>query len=180
MLLLHSHFNHQCDLIFGKMINKNLFRVLYIDLYTPTSSPCMVLLETSPTSFLGEVHFFFSGLMAGPTYRPPVRHSNPDTATPLGCSSRFVTLKDVTTGSCTTLIRWTQVELYHAFDSWKLLQNQPNPSSKLAKLCMGYVQRRWWSTLLSACRGNGVARKLAVISRRKPRSSYHFPRSASV
>ena len=38
----------------------------------------MVLLGTSPTSFLGEVHFFFSGLPAGPTYRPLVRHSNPD------------------------------------------------------------------------------------------------------
>ena len=43
----------------------------------------MVLLETFPTSFLGEVwaklFFFFSGLTAGPTYRPLVRHSNPDT-----------------------------------------------------------------------------------------------------
>ena len=28
---------------------------------------------------VGEVLFFFSGLMAGPTYRPPARHSNPDT-----------------------------------------------------------------------------------------------------
>jgi hypothetical protein len=27
----------------------------------------------------GEVQFFFSGLTAGPTYQPPVRHSNPDT-----------------------------------------------------------------------------------------------------
>ena len=48
--------------------------------YTPTSSLCcMDLLGTSPTSFLGEVLFFFSGLTAGPTYQPPVRHSNPDT-----------------------------------------------------------------------------------------------------
>ena len=39
----------------------------------------MVLLGTFPTFFLGEVQFFFSGLEAGPTYRPPVRHSNPDT-----------------------------------------------------------------------------------------------------
>ena len=28
---------------------------------------------------LGEVLFFFSGLMTGPTYRPLVRHSNADT-----------------------------------------------------------------------------------------------------
>jgi len=34
---------------------------------------------------LGEVHFFFSGLAAGPTYHPPVRHSNPDT--PLVCTN---------------------------------------------------------------------------------------------
>ena len=68
-------------------MNNKLFRLLYIDLDTPTSSLCyMVLLETFPTSFLGEVwaksFFFFSGLTAGPTYRPPVRHSNPDTPLP--------------------------------------------------------------------------------------------------
>ena len=44
-------------------MNNKLFRVLYIDLDTPTSSLCyMVLLETFPTSFLGEVwatSFFF-------------------------------------------------------------------------------------------------------------------------
>ena len=32
-----------------------------------------------PNPFLGKVHFFFSGLTAGPTYRPLVRHSNADT-----------------------------------------------------------------------------------------------------
>ena len=46
----------------------------------------MVLLGTSPTSFLGEVHFFFSGLPAGPTYRPPVRHSNPDAPLQKACA----------------------------------------------------------------------------------------------
>ena len=85
-MLLHSHLNHRCLLVFGKIMNNMLFWVLYIDLYTRTSSLCcMVLLGTSPTSFLGEVHFFFSGLPAGPTYWPPVRHSNPDT--PLPCTA---------------------------------------------------------------------------------------------
>ena len=60
MLLLHSNLNHWCLLVFGKIMNNMLFWVLYIDLYTHTSSLCcMVLLRTSPTSFLGEVHFFF-------------------------------------------------------------------------------------------------------------------------
>ena len=47
----------------------------------------MVLLGTPPASFLPNFRgspFFFSGLTAGPTYRPPVRHSNADT--PLGAS----------------------------------------------------------------------------------------------
>ena len=83
MLLSQSHFDHRCHPVFDKIMNYKLFRVLYIDIYTPTSSLCyMVLLETFPTYFLGEVQFFFSGLMVGPTYRPPVRHSDPDT--PLG------------------------------------------------------------------------------------------------
>ena len=32
-----------------------------------------------PNLFSGEGPFFFSGLTAGPTYQPSVRHSNPDT-----------------------------------------------------------------------------------------------------
>ena len=31
-----------------------------------------------PNLFFRQSPFFFSGLTAGPTYRPPVRHSNPD------------------------------------------------------------------------------------------------------
>ena len=42
----------------------------------------LVLLRTSPTSFFSEV-LFFSGLTAGPTYRPLVWHSNPDAPHPL-------------------------------------------------------------------------------------------------
>ena len=54
--------------------------MLYIDLYAPVSSLCcMVLFETSLTSFLGEVLFFFPSLMAGPIYQPLVWHSNADT-----------------------------------------------------------------------------------------------------
>ena len=50
----------------------------------------MDLLGTSPTSFSGEVLFFFSGLTARPTYQPLVQHSNADT--PLlfvGCHGMF-------------------------------------------------------------------------------------------
>ena len=44
----------------SRFLNKMLFRVLYVDLYIHTSSLCcMVLLGTSPTSFFGEVLFFF-------------------------------------------------------------------------------------------------------------------------
>ena len=70
-------------------LNNMLFRGLYIELCIrihTSSLCCMVLLGTSPTSFFGEVLFFFSGLTAGPTYRPPVRHSNPDA--PLKRSSK--------------------------------------------------------------------------------------------
>ena len=78
MLLSHSHLDDRCHL--GKIMNKPVISNAIFDLYTPTSLPCrMVLLGTFPTFFLGEVLFFFSGLEAGPTYRPPVRHSNPDT-----------------------------------------------------------------------------------------------------
>ena len=72
-------------------LNNMLFRELYIDLCIHTSSLCcMVLLGTSPTSFFGEVHFFFSGLTAGPTYRPPVRHSNPDAPLPSSLQATVV------------------------------------------------------------------------------------------
>ena len=65
---------------FGKIMSNPLFQVFYINLYTPTSSlGCMALLKTSPTSFLGEVQFFFSGLTAEPTYWLTVWHSNPNT-----------------------------------------------------------------------------------------------------
>ena len=53
--------------------------MFYIDLHLQAYS----VVWTSQTLFLGKVHFFFSGLTAGPTYRPLVRHSNPDT--PLFC-----------------------------------------------------------------------------------------------
>ena len=81
MLLLHSHLIHQCHLVFGKIMNNTLFRVLNIDLYIHTSPLCcMVLLRTSPTSFFGEVHqksfFFFRS--DGWTYQLPVRHSDSD------------------------------------------------------------------------------------------------------
>ena len=89
-LAFQSHFREKCCcctatlsiIVFAKIMN-NLFWGFMLNLYTHASSLCcMVLLGTSPTSFywiLGEVQFFFSGLSAGPTYRPPVRHSNPDT-----------------------------------------------------------------------------------------------------
>ena len=83
MLLLHSHCEHQWHLVFAKIMNNMLFWGFILKLYTHTSSVCcMVLLGTSPTSFLLNFrgsHFLFSGLTAGPTYRPPVWHSNPDT-----------------------------------------------------------------------------------------------------
>ena len=83
MLLLHSHLGHQCHLVFAKIMNNMLF---ILNPYTHTSSLCcMVLLGTPPTSFLPNFRgspFFFSGLTAGPTYRPLVRHSNPDTPLP--------------------------------------------------------------------------------------------------
>ena len=83
MLLLHSHLEHHWHLIFAKIMNNMLFWGFILNLYTHTSSLCcMVLLGTPPTSFLLNFRgspFFFSGLTAGPTYRPPVRHSNPDT-----------------------------------------------------------------------------------------------------
>ena len=83
MLLLHSHLGHQCHLVFAKIMNNMLF---ILNPYTHTSSLCcMVLLGTPPTSFLLNFRgspFFFSGLTAGPTYRPLVRHSNPDTPLP--------------------------------------------------------------------------------------------------
>ena len=63
MLLLHSHLNHWCLLVFGKIMNNMLFWVLYIDLCTRTNSLCcMVLLRTSSTSFLGKVQFFFQAI----------------------------------------------------------------------------------------------------------------------
>ena len=46
----------------------------------------MVLLRTSPTSFLLNFRgspIFFSGLTAGPTYQPLVWHSNPNTPLPM-------------------------------------------------------------------------------------------------
>ena len=74
--------------------------MLYIDLYTRTSSLCcMVLLGTSPTSFLGEVQFFFSGLPAGPTYWPLVWHSNSD-APLTTCTVLFYLLHNVSHGDC--------------------------------------------------------------------------------
>jgi hypothetical protein len=36
-------------------------------------------MDTSRTFFFWQGPFFFSGLTAGPTYRPLVQHSNPDT-----------------------------------------------------------------------------------------------------
>ena len=38
-----------------------------------------MLYHTHPNLFSGEGPFFFSSLMAGPTYQPSVWHSNPNT-----------------------------------------------------------------------------------------------------
>jgi hypothetical protein len=72
--------DHQCHLLFGKIMNNQAVRVLYVDLLY--SYELTVLYRPPwdlPNHFLGEVLFFFSGLTAGPTYQPLVRHSNPDT-----------------------------------------------------------------------------------------------------
>ena len=63
-LTFQGHFREKCYYCTATLIIDGmsimLFWVLYIDLYTHTSSLCcMVLLRTSPTSFLGEVLFFF-------------------------------------------------------------------------------------------------------------------------
>ena len=44
-----------------------------------------------PNPFLCKVQFFFSGLTAGPTYRPLVRHSNADTPLLLQCFTVITT-----------------------------------------------------------------------------------------
>ena len=64
MLLLHSHCEHQWHLAFAKIMNNMLFWGFILNLYTHTSSVCcMVLLGTSPASFLlnfrGSPIFFF-------------------------------------------------------------------------------------------------------------------------
>ena len=64
MLLLHSHREHQWHLVFAKIMNNMLFWGFILNLYTHTSSVCcMLLLRTSPTSFLlkfrGSPIFFF-------------------------------------------------------------------------------------------------------------------------
>ena len=52
ILLLHSHLDYQCHLIFGKIVNKMLFQVLYTDSCTRTTSLCcIVLLRTLPIFF---------------------------------------------------------------------------------------------------------------------------------
>ena len=73
MLLLHSHLNHQCHWI--KCCFKG-FILIYVSIqahYAVWSS------SEPPQPFFSVKSFFFSGLTAGPTYRPLVRHSNPDT-----------------------------------------------------------------------------------------------------
>ena len=58
-------------------MNKQAVQVLYVDLLY--SYELIVLYGPPKPSFGRSPFFFFSGLMTGPTYRPLVRHSNPDT-----------------------------------------------------------------------------------------------------
>jgi len=62
--------------LFDKIVNKWALQVLYVDLLHFLQAYNIVW--TSQTLVFGKVQFFFSGLMAGPTYQPLVRHSNPD------------------------------------------------------------------------------------------------------
>ena len=59
---------------------------------------------------LGEVLFFFSGLMTGPTYRPLVRHSNADT--PLGVAdNKTVTVSHYTAVTAPLMVTGLPVRL---------------------------------------------------------------------
>src|SRR5882757_6345592 len=62
--------------VFDKIVNKWALQVLYVDLLHFLQAYNIVW--TSQTLVFGKVQFFFSGLMVGPTYQPPVRHSNPN------------------------------------------------------------------------------------------------------
>ena len=72
-----DHQCNQCHLFLGKIMNKKGYlsalcwsiKLLYV-LWTGMDLP---------NPFFGKVLFFFLGLTAGPTYRPLVWHSNPDT-----------------------------------------------------------------------------------------------------
>src|SRR5882757_6601411 len=66
--------------LFDKIVNKWALQVLYVDLLHFLQAYNVVW--TSQTLVFGKVQFFFSGLMARPTYQPPVRHSDPNA--PLG------------------------------------------------------------------------------------------------
>ena len=72
MLSLHSHLNHQCRRITGCFEG---FILIYVSIqahYVVWSS------SEAPQPLFSAKSIFFSGLTAGPTYQPPVWHSNPD------------------------------------------------------------------------------------------------------
>ena len=58
--------------------------------YTCTSLLCHMDLPT--LFFLVRSNFFFSGLTAGPTYQPQVRHSNPDTPLVVGAITLLLSI----------------------------------------------------------------------------------------
>jgi len=61
-------------------MNNQAIRVLYVDLlYSYELTMLYGPPQDLPNLFFRRSPFFFSGLTAGPTYQPPVQHSNPDT-----------------------------------------------------------------------------------------------------
>ena len=74
LILSHSHLLTTIAISFWTKYR--LFKCFTLIYYTPTSLQCRMDL---PNPFFRQGPFFFSGLTAGPTHRPLVRHSNANT-----------------------------------------------------------------------------------------------------